>query len=56
MWELKRKLKKKEQDPHQILNSQGQKLEKKDEILKVYARYYKVLLKIRPAENMEEEV
>ena len=33
---------KKEQTPHQILNSQGQKLENKDEILKEYARYYKV--------------
>ena len=29
-WEAKRKLKKKEQNPHQILHSQGQKLEKKD--------------------------
>ena len=55
IWEVKRKLKKKEQNPHQILNSQGQKLENRDEILKEYARYYKELLKVRPAENMEEE-
>ena len=55
MWEVKRKLKKKEQNPHQILNSQGQKLKNKDGILKEYARYYKELLKIRPAENMEED-
>ena len=34
IWEVKRKLKKKEQNPHQILNSQGQKLENKDEISK----------------------
>ena len=33
---------KKEQTPHQILNSQAQKLENKDEILKEYARYYKL--------------
>ena len=45
----------KEQNPHHILNSQGQKLENKDEILKLYARYYKKPLKSRPAENMEEE-
>ena len=55
IWEVKRKLKKKEQNPHQILNSQGQKLENRDEILKEYARYYKELLKVRPAENMEEK-
>ena len=55
MWELKRKLKKKVQNLHQILNSQGQKLQNKDEILKEYARYYRELLKVRPAENMEEE-
>ena len=53
-WEVKRKLEKKEQNPHQILNSQGQKLENRDEILKEYARY-KELLKVRPAENLEEE-
>ena len=41
IWKVKRKLKKKEQNPHQILNSHGQKLENKDEILKEYARYYK---------------
>ena len=45
----------KEQNPHHILNSQGQKLENKAEILKLYARYYKKPLKLRPAENMEEE-
>ena len=55
IWEVKRKLKKKEKNPHQILNSQGQKLENKDEILKEYARYYKELLKVRPTENMEKE-
>ena len=48
-------LKKKEQNPHQILHTQGSKLENKDELLKVYARYYKELLILRPAENMEEE-
>ena len=41
IWKVKRKLKKKEQNLHQILNSHGQKLENKDEILKEYARYYK---------------
>ena len=45
----------KEQNPYQIVNSQSQKLENKDEILKVYARYYEELLKIRPQENVEEE-
>ena len=51
----KKKLKKKEQNPHQTLNGQGQKLENKDEILKEYARYYQELLKIRTAEKMQEE-
>ena len=55
IWVAKRKLKKKEQNPHQILTSQGQKLENKDKIFKEYAKYYKALLKIRLAENMEEE-
>ena len=55
IWEVKRKLIKNEQNPHQILNSQGQKLENVDGILKEYARYYKELLKVRPADNMEEE-
>ena len=32
IWEVKRKLKKKKQNPQQILNSQGQKLENRDEI------------------------
>lgn len=48
-------LKKKEQNPHQILHTQGSKLENKDKLLKVYVRYYKELLILRPAENMEEE-
>ena len=55
IWKVKRKLKKKEQNPHHILNSQSQKLQNRDEILKGYARYYKELLKVTPAENMEEE-
>ena len=57
IWEVKRKLKKKEQNLHHILNSEGQKLEleNRDEMLKEYARYYKELLKVRPAENMEEK-
>ena len=42
-------------NPHQILNSKGQKLENRDEILKEYARYYKELLKVRPSENTKEE-
>ena len=54
IWEVKRKLKKTEQNLHQILNSKGQKLENKDEILKQYARYKK-LLKIRPTEKVQEE-
>ena len=35
--EVKMKLKKKEKRPHQIINSQGQKLEN-DDILEEYAR------------------
>ena len=41
IWEVKKKLKMKEQNLHQILNSQGQKLQKRDEIWIEYARYYK---------------
>ena len=43
------------QNPHQILNNQGQKLENKKKILREHARYYKELLKIRAAQNKEEE-
>ena len=43
------------QNSHQILNSQDQKLENKDKILTEYARHYKELLKIRAAQNKEEE-
>ena len=35
--EVKMKLKKKEKRPHQIINSQGQKLENNDDILEEYA-------------------
>ena len=49
----KKKLKKKEQNPHQMLTSQARN-RNKDEILKKYERHNK-LLKRRPAENMEEK-
>ena len=52
--EVKRNLKKKGQNTHQILNRQGKKLENKDEIFQDYARYYKKILKVRPAESMDE--
>ena len=48
-------LKRKNKNSHQILNSQGKKLENRDEILKYYAKYYKEPLKIRPAESMDVE-
>ena len=35
IWEIKRKLKKKEQNPHRILNSHCQELENKDKTLRV---------------------
>ena len=52
---MRRKKETSHQNPHQILNSQGQKLENKNKILREHARYYKELLKIRAAQNKEEE-
>ena len=54
--ETRKSKKKKKKKPHQIINSQGQKLENKDGILKEFARYYKEFFKKRPAKNMEKEV
>ena len=48
-------LKRKKRNSHQILNSQGKKLDNRDEILKYYAGYYKEPLQIRPAESMDVE-
>ena len=55
IWEVKRKFKKRDQTPHFITNSEGQKLEEKDDIVTEYGKYYKQLLQIRQPDNKEEE-
>ena len=55
IWEVKRKVKRKDETPHFIINSEGRKIENSEEILKEYQKYYKSLLQTRPPENLQEE-
>ena len=55
IWEVKRKVKRKDQTPHFIINTEGRKIENKEEILKEYQKYYKSLLQTRPPENLQQE-
>ena len=54
IWEIKRKVKRKDETSHFIINSEGRKIENIEEILK-YQKYYQSLLQIRPPENLQEE-
>ena len=51
IWEVKRKVKRKDEAPHFIINSEGRKIENGEEILKEYQKYYERLLETRPPEN-----
>ena len=48
-------MKRKDETPHFIINSEGRKIENSKEILKEYQKYYESLLQIRPSENLQEE-
>ena len=48
-------MKRKDETPHFIINSEGRKIENSEEILKEYQKYYKSLLQTRPPENLQEE-
>ena len=55
IWEAKRKLKRKDETPHFIINSEGRKIESSEEIWKEYQKYYEGLPQIRPPENLQKE-
>ena len=55
IWEVKRKVKRKDEAPHFIINSEGRKIENGEEILKEYQKYYERLLETRPPENLQEK-
>ena len=48
-------MKRKDETPHFIINSEGRKIENSEEILKEYQTYYESLLQTRPPENLQEE-
>ena len=45
---------KKDETPHFIINSEGRKIENKEEILKQYQKYNESLLQARPPENLQQ--
>ena len=55
IWEVTWKVKRKDETPHFIINSEGRKTENSEEILKEYQKYYEHLLQTRPPENLQEE-
>ena len=55
IWEVKQKVKIKDENPHFIINSEGRKIESSEEILKEFQKCYESLLQTRPSENLQEE-
>ena len=55
IWEVKQKVKIKDENPHFIINSEGRKIENSEEILKEFQKCYESLLQTRPSENLQEE-
>ena len=49
-------MKRKDETPHFIINSEGIKIENKEEILTEYQNYCESLLQTRPPENLQEEI
>ena len=43
---------KKDETPHFIINSEGRKIENREEILKEYQKYYERLVQTRPTESL----
>ena len=56
IWEVKQKVKRKDETPHFIINSERRKIENKEEILEEYQSYYENLPQTRPPENLQEEI
>ena len=52
IWEVKQKVKRKDETPHFIINSERRKIENKEEILEEYQNYYENLPQTRPPENL----
>ena len=52
---VKRKVKRKDETPYFIINSEGRKIENSEEILKEYQKHYESLLQTRPPENLQKE-
>ena len=48
-------MKRKDETLHFIINSEGRKIENREEILKEYQKYYEGLLQTRPPETLQEE-
>ena len=55
IWEVKPKVKRKHETPYFIINSEGEKIESSEKILKEYQKYYESLLQTRSPENLQEE-
>ena len=53
---VERKVKRKDETPNYIINSEGRKIENKEQILKEYQKYYQSLLQARPPKNLQEEI
>ena len=56
IWELKRKLEKKDPTPYSITNTEEIKLENTSNIQEEYTKYYKKPLKTREADNESERI
>ena len=48
-------MKRKNETPHFLINSEGRKIENSEEILKEYQKYYENLLQTRPLENLQNK-
>ena len=54
IWEIKRKVQRKNQTPHTIKDEKNNRIEYSTQILEEYKKYYKNLLKTRQSETAEE--
>ena len=54
IWEIKRKVQRKNQTPHTIKEKKTNGIECSSQILEEYEKYYKILLKTRQSETAEE--
>ena len=56
IWEVKSKVKRKDETTHFIINSEERKIENKEELLKECQKYYESLLQIRLRQNLQEDM